>query len=455
MSAIVEQSVDYAIDRFDDFVEDVKTLVGFSSVSSDENSRSDIDLAVEWITDRLTKASLENVQTFDTTGNPIVFANRRVQQADAPTVLIYGHYDVVPAGPTNAWSHDPFTATIDGEYLFGRGTSDMKAQLLACITAVEAAALSGSIPINIKFLIEGNEEFGSGEVARFIADHKESLECDFCLNCDAGMVGPHQPSIVYGLRGRATSRIIVIGASKNVHDGEYGGVIRNPTHALSELIAGLHDAHGHIKLPGFYDRVSALAKDEQTELARLPLDSEFFLSSSGATELWGEKPYQPIERVGARPALNVMFLRAGVEKSSIIPAQAEAVVSIRLVPNQDFKDTFEQLSRYVRDNSPSEVTCEVEHLGGYAPSLVDRSSPWVKAMTLALEEVWGEKPLFNRVGGGIPVVGHLQEKLGVESVLTGFGLPNDNIHGPNERVHLPTLKRGIEALVRFFYKLSD
>jgi len=455
VSAKVEDSVEYANAGFDDFIQDVVALVGIASVSSDQNSGGEIDQAVEWLTDRLTKASLENVQTFETTGNPIIFANIGAQRADSPTVLIYGHYDVVPAGPASEWSYDPFSATIDGEFLYGRGTSDMKAQLLACIAGVEAAALSGSIPINVKFLIEGNEEFGSGEVARFVAAHPELLKCDFCLNCDAGMAGPLQPSIVYGLRGRTISRITVRGASENVHDGDYGGLIRNPIHVLSELIAGLHDAEGHIMLTDFYESVSPLSEDEQSELGRLPVDSELFLKSSGAPMLWGEKPYQPIERVGTRPALNVMFIRAGVGKSSTIPAQAKAVVSIRLVPHQKPEDTFEQLSRYVDENTPPEVTCKIEHLGGYDPSLVDRSSPWVKAMAWALEAVWEEKPLFGRIGGGIPVVGHLQQKLGVESVLTGFGLPGDNIHGPNERVHLPTLQRGIEALVRFYYKLSD
>ena len=451
----VEHSVEYANDRFEDFVKDVATFVGIASVSSDENSRDEIDQAIEWLTDRLTKASLANVQTFETTGNPIVFADNGVQQAEFPTVLIYGHYDVQPAGSISEWNYDPFSATIDGEFLYGRGTSDMKAQLLACIAGVEATSQNSSIPINIKFLIEGNEEFGSGEVGRFVADQQELLKCDFCLNCDAGMVGPLQPTIVYGLRGRTISRIIVRGASSNVHEGFYGGVIRNPVHVLSELIAGFHDTEGHVRLTGFYDHVLPLTEDEQSELARLPLNSEYFLNSSGAAMLWGEKPYQPVERVGARPALNVMFTRAGVEKSSIIPAQAEAVVSIRLVPHQKPADIFEQLSKYVWENAPPEVACEVEHLGGYVPSLVDRNSPWVKALAWALEAVWREKPLFNRLGGGIPVVGHLKEKLGVDSLLTGFGVPGDNIHGPNERIHLPTLQRGIEALVRFFYRLSE
>ena len=383
MNEKIEQSVEYANDRFEDFVEDVATLVGIASVSSDKNSRNEIDQAIEWLTDRLTKASLANVQTFETTGNPIVFADNGLQQAEFPTVLIYGHYDVQPAGSISEWSYGPFSATIDGEFLYGRGTSDMKAQLLACIAGVEAMSQSGRIPLNIKFLIEGNEEYGSGEVARFVEDQQELLECDFCLNCDAGMLGPLKPTIVYGLRGRLISRIMVRGASKNVHEGLYGGVIRNPVHVLSELIAGFHDAEGNIRLPGFYDHVSPLTEDEQSELARLPLDSEYFLNSSGAAMLWGEKPYQPIERIGARPALNVMSTRAGVKKSSIIPAHAEAVVSIRLVPNQKPKYTFEQLSRYVGENAPPEVTCNVEYLVGFVPSIVDRASPWVKAMAWA------------------------------------------------------------------------
>jgi acetylornithine deacetylase/succinyl-diaminopimelate desuccinylase-like protein len=451
---LIEPSLDYANDHFDNFIEDVVELVSFATVSSDRCSRRAMNSAVDWLGRRLRKASLDKVNVFETSGNPILVASTGIHMNDAPTILIYGHYDVVPAGPTEAWKHDPYTATVDGEYLCGRGTSDMKAQLLACIEAVEAAGLGETPPINAKFLIEGNEETGPGEVIRFIKANSELLQCDFSLNCDAGMLGPLQPTIVYGLRGRMGCRISVTGPSQVVHEGSFGGTIGNPIHVLSELIAGLHDTEGRISLPGFYDSVTPLSDEERSALAKLPLDDQFYLDSSGVPELWGDKSYQPIERVGARPSLNVMRIRAGDEEASGIPAQAEALVSIRLVPHQLPLVVFEQLSRYVRDNSPSHVTCRVDYLGGAVPCLVDRSSPAVEAIAGALEDTWRVKPLFNRIGGTIPVVASLQEQLGVESVLTGFGLPGDGIHGPNERVHLPTLKRGIEALIRFFNRLS-
>lgn len=455
MTLLVEPSLAYAMDRFDNFVEDVAELVSFATVSFDKNSQGAMNSAVDWLGSRLRRASLDEINVFETSGNPILIASNSNHLIGAPTILIYGHYDVVPTGAAEAWNHDPYTATVDGEYLYGRGTSDMKAQLLACIEAVEAAGLGQTPPFNVKFLIEGNEEAGHGEVTNFIKANSGLLKCDFCLNCDAPMLGPLKPTIVYGLRGRMICRTLVTGPSEEVHEGLYGGTIGNPIHVLSDLIASLHDAEGHISLPGFYDSVTPLSDDERSALANLPLNDQYFLDNTGVPELWGDQNYRPVERIGARPSLNVMLIRAGEYGVSGIPAQAEAFVSIRLVPHQLPEVAFEQFSRFVKTNTPPHAACQVDYLGGYVPCLIDRSNPAIEAMAEALKDTWRVKPLFNRLGGGIPVVASLQEHLGVETVLTGFGLPDDRIHGPNERVHLPTVKRGILALVRFFHRIAE
>jgi acetylornithine deacetylase/succinyl-diaminopimelate desuccinylase-like protein len=330
----------------------------------------------------------------------------------------------------------------------------MKGQLIACILAVEAVLAEGTYPATLKILLEGNEEFGPSPVGEFIRAHQELLRCDFCFSPDAGMIGEGSPTITYGMRGRSNCVIRVSGPSRDVHDGVFGGVILNPIHVLGQLIAGLHDSDGRVAIPGFYDKVRAVSDTEKEDLARLPKDDSYFLENSGAPGLWGDEGYPAVERAASRPSLNVLQVRAG-GPSSAIPSFAEADVTARLVPDQDPAETGEQLDRYVKARTPWAVTSEVRFVGGYRPTLMSRTSPGIVALSRALEETWGRRPLFDRSGAGIPVVARLQDLLGVDSVLTGFSLPSDNIHGPNESVHLPTLRRGAEAMVRFLMAIAE
>jgi acetylornithine deacetylase/succinyl-diaminopimelate desuccinylase-like protein len=330
----------------------------------------------------------------------------------------------------------------------------MKGQLLACILAIEAVLAEGTYPATLKILLEGNEEFGPSPVGEFIRAHQELLRCDYCFSPDAGMIGEGSPTITYGMRGRSNCVVRVSGPSRDVHDGVFGGVVLNPIHVLGQLIAGLHDSDGRVAIPGFYDKVRAISDTEKKDLARLPKDDGYFLENSGVPSLWGETEYPSVERTSTRPSLNILQVRAG-GPSSAIPSFAEAEVTARLVPDQDPAEMGEQLARYVRAKAPAAVTCDVRFLSGYRPVLISRTSPGIVALGRALEETWGRKPLFDRSGAGIPVVARLQDILGVDSVLTGFSLPADNIHGPNESVHLPTLRRGAEAMVRFLLQLSE
>jgi acetylornithine deacetylase/succinyl-diaminopimelate desuccinylase-like protein len=306
-----------------------------------------------------------------------------------------------------------------------------------------------------KFLIEGEEEIGSKHLNEFLAEHRDKLACDFSLNTDAGgMPDAETPSICYSLRGGAGFVLQIFGPSQDIHSGEYGGVIQNPIHVLSKLIADLHDEHGHIRLPGFYDRVRKIDEEEHAELARLPFNEEFFLKHSGAPAIWGEPEYLPAERVGARPTAEVLLFTAGQPKSAI-PAKATARVSFRLVPDQEPAEVDQQFRQYLEMHAPLTVKWELAFQGGGYGIITDRKSPEVLAMKDALRTAFGKEPIFQRVGGGIGAVLMFKQTLGIDSVLTGFSLYDDNFHGPNEKLHLPTWRKGMAALVHFFHNLVD
>jgi acetylornithine deacetylase/succinyl-diaminopimelate desuccinylase-like protein len=377
--------------------------------------------------------------------------------AAAPTVMIYGHYDVQPPDPLELWVSRPFEPEVRGDHLFGRGSADMKGQVVACLKAVESIVKTSRLPVNIKWLIEGEEEIGSEHLDVFIRDHKDLLKCDFCLNVDAGMLGSDQPSITTGLRGLAYFELRVYGPSKDLHSGLYGGIIHNPAQVLSELIAGMHDAKGRVTLPGFYEKVRRLSKKERRDFARLPLTRKMYLEQTGVSALWGESNFTPPERLGARPTLEVNGLLSGFTgtgSKTVLPAHAMAKISCRLVPDQTEADTTRQLRAYLKKHAPRDVRWELEYLHGAGAALTSTDNPGVQAMRRAMQDVWGREPHYLREGGSIGVVVQLQKHLQVDSVLSGFALPDSDMHSPNEKQHLPSWYRGIESLVRFFFHLT-
>jgi len=377
--------------------------------------------------------------------------------AGAATLLIYGHYDVQPVDPLEEWEGEPFEPRRQGNHLYARGASDMKGQILAALISFQAAQSAGQLPIRFKFLFEGEEEIGSPNLYRFIEEHRQLLACDLCLNPDTGMLGPELPTITYALRGLAYFELRLRGPSQDLHSGSFGGVVHNPAQALCELIAGLHDRSGRVSIPGFYDRVRDLKAEEKRELARLPVDEAFYMKTAGVKKLWGERGYTPVERIGARPTLEVNGLLSGFTgegSKTVLPATAMAKLSCRLVADQKPEEVKEQLERFLGERLPDTVSWELLPLASSPPVLSPRDSRGISALSSAFERVWGKRPLFRREGGTVPIGAYLQELLGVDSVQTGFSLPDDNAHSPNEKLDLPTWSRGIEGLIHFYYNLA-
>ncbi|MGD0609999.1 MAG: dipeptidase [Anaerolineales bacterium] len=456
MTEQLEAALQYAHENQEGFLSAYKEILGIPSVSTDPAHAADIRRAAEWLVTQLRSLGMQKVQIFPTPNHPIVYGEW-LQAKSGPTVLIYGHYDVQPADPLDLWETPPFDPTVIGENIFARGASDMKGQALITLKAVEALVRTGGLPVNIKWLFEGEEEIGSPDLEKFIDGHRDLLSCDFALNPDAGMLGAEFPTITYTLRGLAYFELRVYGPAHDLHSGIFGGVVHNPANALAELIAGMHDSRGRVTLPGFYERVRPLSKTERAELARLPTDEQHYLEQTGAPRLYGEKGYTPNERTGARPTLDVNGMLSGFTgggSKTVIPAWAMAKISMRLVPDQDPQEVHQQLLRYLEQKAAQDIRWEVIPMSGGPASISDRNNAGVRAMEKALASTWGRKPLFRREGGSIPVVSDMQRLLGVESVVAGFGLPDDNVHAPNEKQHLPTWHRGIEALIRFFLNLG-
>ena len=448
-------SLTYLEEHHNRFQAELIELLRIPSISHDPAYKEDMDKAAGWLASKLRSMGIYNVEILPTAGHSVVYGEWLNGGDSAPTVLIYGHYDVQSPEPLEDWKSPPFDPSIRDENLYARGASDMKGQTLAAVNAVGAVVKTENLPINIKFLIEGEEEIGSKHLNEFLVTHREKLACDFSLNTDAGgMPDADTPSICYALRGGTVFLLQIFGPSQDIHSGEYGGVVQNPIHVLSKLIADLHDENGHVTLPGFYDRVQKLDEEERAELARLPFNEEFLLKHSGAPALWGEPDYLPAERIGARPTMDVVKFEAGQPKSAI-PAKATARLSFRLVPDQDPAEVHEQLRRYLSTHAPPTVKWDLDFLGGGHAVITNRKSPEVFAMKDALQTVFGKRPIFQRAGGGIGAVLMFKQVLGIDSVLTGFSLYDDNFHGPNEKLHLPTWKKGMVALVYFFYNLFD
>lgn len=451
------KALDYAQRNHDRFVEELEQFVRIPSISTDPEAKQDMQTAAQWVADQLRSLNMNEVKIYPTARHPVVYGQWLQAGADKPIVLIYGHYDVQPAEPLEKWNSQPFTPTKRGDNLYGRGASDMKGQVIASLKAIEALMRTTGLPVNVKFLFEGEEEIGSPNLEAFIRAHKDLLACDLALNPDTGMIGADTPTITYGLRGLAYFELRLTGPDHDLHSGSYGGAVHNPAQVLCELIASMHDDQGRVTLPGFYDPVKPLSDEERRELSRLPMDEAFYLKQSGAPALKGEAGYKPIERVGGRPTLEVNGLLSGFTgegSKTVLPAKAMAKISMRLVPDQDPQEVHQQLLQYLEQNAPETVRWEVITLASNPASLADLDIPAVKKLSEAMQTVWGKRPVFRRDGGSVPVVAHIKQILGVETVNTGFSLPDDNLHGPNEKIHLPTFLKGIDTLIVYLNSLA-
>jgi len=447
----IEPALAYARKNREQAVEDLRQLIRIPSISMTPEHQPDVLRGAEWVAQRLQSLGVEDVQIMPTAGHPVVYGHWR-GAGKAPTILVYGHYDVQPVDPLDLWKSDPFEAEQRGENLYGRGASDMKGQLIALLQAFEAVGKAGHAAVNLKFLIEGEEETGSPSLEAFLKANAALFASDACLNIDGSILAPDEPMIVYGVRGLAYFEVHVQAADHDLHSGMFGGAVDNPAIVLSQAIAGLRDANGRATLPGFYDDVRPLSADERQELSRLPQGDDWWLGQTGAPSLYGEQGFTVNERVLARPTLEVNgFLSGftGVGSKTVLPARAMAKISMRLVPDQTPAKVHRSLETYLKKVMPPSVTWELKQLAHSMPGVAARDSAVVHAASHALEEVWGKRPILGRTGGTIPIVAMVQDILHSDSVLVGFGLPDDNLHAPNEKIHLPTFHRGVEAFIHF------
>lgn len=446
------RALNYAHENYQNFMSLLEDFLKIPSVSTSPENKEDMVNCARFLSGKLQDLGIENINIFPTARHPIIYGDYLHAGSERPTILIYGHYDVQPVDPIDLWHSDPFIPEVRNDNLFARGASDMKGQVVACLAAIESVMNAGPLPINLKFVFEGEEEIGSPNLKNFLIEHSDLLKSTVALNPDTGMISADLPTMVYGLRGLSYFEVRVFGPDHDLHSGVFGGVIHNPAQVLSELITKMHDKNGRVTLPHFYDNVIDISSSEREELARLDLDDDYYRKQTGVTQLWGETGYTSVERIGARPTLEVNgFLSGftGVGAKTIIPAKAMAKLSMRLVPNQEPEKIHQSLIEFFKLNAPDSIRWEIEMISGGHPSISDLELPETKAMIKALEQVWGMSPVFKREGGSVPVVADMQQVLGIDSVLTGFGLPDDNIHSPNEKLHLPTWRKGIDALIHF------
>ncbi len=428
---------------------ELEEFVSIPSVSAKSEHRPDIRRAADWLVERLLEAGMATAEIHPTEGHPIIVSEWR-SATESPTLLIYGHYDVQPPEPLDEWVSPPFEPEVRDGKLFGRGAVDDKGQLFLYLKAVEAhIATRGSLPVNLVFLIEGEEEVGSPHLASFLVENRKRLQCDAVLISDTGMFAPGLPSITTGLRGLAYMEVRVQGPASDLHSGSYGGAVVNPANALARIIASLHDDSGRVTVPGFYDDVRELTDATRGRIAALPFEEEELRSEVGAPALGGEKGFGTLERIWARPTLDVNGLLSGYTgegAKTVLPARAMAKISMRLVPDQSYREVERRFTAYVRSLAPAGVSVEVVTLHGGEPWHADPTHPIFESAAGALEDAFGRPPVFIREGGSIPIVRDFELTLHAPVVLIGFALPGANTHAPNEWFSLDNLARGSEAI---------
>lgn len=456
MDNTINTAVNYVNTNKTKFLSELNELIRIPSISTDLSHKQDMDKAADWLKSKLNTLGF-TANVMQTALHPIVFGEYIISST-LPTILIYGHYDVQPADPLDQWQSDPFLGDVRDGCIYGRGASDMKGQILASMFALESLLDKSTIPFNIKYILEGEEEIGSPSLRTFLCNYSKELASDVVLNPDTGMVNKHQPTITYGLRGLAYFELHVYGPDHDLHSGLFGGVIHNPAQVLCQLISEMHDPQGRITLPEFYKNVRLITVEDKLDINKIALDDDLIKQQTGVPALWGEEGYSAAERIGARPTLDINGMLSGFTgagSKTIIPSSAMAKISMRLVPDQIPSEIHKSLIKYMQEKAPSSVRWEIKMLSGGPASLSNRNLPATKAMTKAMKAVWGIEPIFKREGGSVPVTADMQEILDIDSVLIGFGLPDDNIHAPNEKLDLETWYKGIETLIHFFCYMND
>jgi acetylornithine deacetylase/succinyl-diaminopimelate desuccinylase-like protein len=449
-----KDALSYAQQHRAEALANLQELLRIPSISTLPESQPDVQRATQWLADKLGQIGLQNVKIIPTTGHPVVYADWLSAGPTAPTLLIYGHYDVQPVDPLDEWLTPPFEPTVKGDNLFGRGTSDDKGQLYTHIAATEAYLKTiGQLPLNIKFMLEGEEEMGSPHLGDFMRQHQALLQADAALISDSHIHDPQTPVLVAGVRGLAYMEISLRGSRHDLHSGSYGGLVENPLNAIVRLLASLHDDQGRVTIPGFYDKVRELTPAERTALNNGLVTEEMVLAETGAPALWGEEGYTVAERKSVRPTLDIHGIKGGFIGSgqkTVIPAVASAKVSMRLVPDQEAEEIAQLFITHISRISPKTMEVSVEKLSSGDTAVVDITTPAVEAAAQAYERSFGRRPLYTREGGTLPVVSLFSRLLKITTVMMGFGLPDDRLHAPNEKFYLPNFYRGIEAAIHYY-----
>jgi acetylornithine deacetylase/succinyl-diaminopimelate desuccinylase-like protein len=439
------------------YLEELKGLLAIPSVSALPQHREDVRRCAEWCGDEMRRIGLQNVRLIETPGFPIVYGDW-LGASGAPTILFYGHYDVQPVDPLNLWETPPFEASIrDGE-IYARGAADDKGQVFMHFKAIEAhLKQNGTLPVNIKVMLEGEEEVGSEHLDDFIRQHKSELTADVVVISDSAMFARGVPSICYGLRGLVYFQIDLRGSGTDLHSGSFGGAVANPAFVLAQMIAQMKDRGGRVKIPGFYDDVRTLREEERQAWASLPFNEKKYKKDFGIPKLFGESGYTTLERTWARPTLEVNGLLSGFTgegAKTVLPAVAMAKISMRLVPDQDPNKIAELFQKYVEDAAPKTVEVKVTRMHGGKPWMTSFDHRFVQAASRAIEKGFGRAPIFTREGGSIPVVSTFQEELGLPSVLFGVGLPDENAHAPNEKLDISNFHNGVIASAYLYQEIA-
>lgn len=450
-------TIDYANKHFDRFLEELKDYLRIPSISTLPDYSAEMRRAADWTVNKLQEIGMENVELVETAGHPIVYGDW-LHADDAPTVLIYGHYDVQPADPLDAWDHDPFDPVIRDNHIVARGSADDKGQVFINLAAIESImSVSGKLPINVRFVIEGEEEVGSAGLDHFIQTETERVSADVIVISDTTMLSLQQPAISTSFRGGVYIEVEVQGPSFDLHSGQHGGVVHNPIQALSEIISLLHNPDGSVNIPGFYQNVQSISPDEKAHLATLYNEEEFRLET-GAPQSWGETDYNLRERIVARPTLELCGIFGGWTgegRKTVLPSKAIAKISCRLVPDQDPNEIEAMLRARIIELAPKTVKITIRSLGISYPIYIDTENPAIQIAVEAYEKGFEIKPIFMRKGGSLPIISTFKQVMNAPIVLAGYGLPSDRVHGPNERFHLECFRRGIYTAINLYQGLKE
>lgn len=453
----MEKAKEYIDRNCDRFIEELFELLRIPSISAQTEHKPDMQRCAEWLAAALVKAGADRAEVMPTDGNPVVFAEKIINPK-AKTVLVYGHYDVMPVDPREEWHTDPFEPVINDGRIWGRGADDDKGQSFMHIKAFEAMCATDSLPCNVKFMLEGEEEIGSQSLYKFCADNKKMLKADIILVSDTSMISMQTPSITCGLRGLTYMEVEVTGPDKDLHSGLFGGAVANPANVLARLIASLVDENGRVAIPCFYDDVRELTTAERRAFNKAPFSLRDYKRSLSIGDVEGEACYNTMERTGIRPSLDVNGIWGGYTEEgtkTVIPSKASAKISMRLVPNQDFRKIARLFEKHFKAIAPKSVKVKVSFLHGGMPYVAPIDMPAYKAAEKAILDTFGKRPLPFYSGGSIPIISAFEQTLGIKSLLIGFGLAEDAIHSPNESYGLAQFRKGMETIPLFYKYFAE